>query len=475
MLRPWSYNIELHPEDNSVPLYLQVSNTILELIRNGTLHTDDALPSSRDLAEQLNVSRKTVVSAYEHLCIKGWLKNKPRVGTFVQSAPNGYQPHNHQPSSPLKEEKALAQALASAGSLFIDDGLPDTTILPFAELSRAYRQLFNRAAKWQMLGYTQPYGHERFRSAVARMLNQDRNLCVKSDNICITRGSQMALYLISHALLQPGDTIIMENPGYAKAYETFRCAGLNIIPVDVDHHGIIVDKVEAILADTRVNAIYLTPRHQFPTTVTLSSDRRQQLTRLVRKYDFYVIEDDYGCEFHFSGVRLSPLYRHLPQEKAVYIGSFSKILAPAIRIGMMAGSEKVIKKVGELRSLIDVQGDNTMELAILDLIEQGTIRRHIKEATLLYAERKNYLCSQLRKLGDKVRFVKPTGGLAVWVSFPREQNKTLTVEMLEKQLAENGISVLVFQLPSAEVGIRIGYASLSTADIDKLISFLALA
>ena len=461
MLRPWSYNIELHPEDGSVPLYLQVANTISELIRDGILHADDALPSSRDLARQMRVSRKTIVSAYEHLCIKGWLTNKPRVGTFVQSAPNGGSKYETPPSGE-----------PGAANLFIDDGLPDTTILPFAELSRAYRQLFNRAAKWQMLGYTQPYGHERFRSAVARMLNQDRNLCVKPGNICITRGSQMALYLISHALLQPGDTIIVENPGYAKAYETFRCAGLNIIPVDVDHHGIIVDKVEAILAGTRVNAIYLTPRHQFPTTVTLSSDRRQQLTRLVRKYDFYVIEDDYGCEFHFSGARLSPLYRHLPQEKAVYIGSFSKILAPAIRIGMMAGSENVIKRVGELRSLIDVQGDNTMELAILDLIEQGSIRRHIKEATLLYAERKTYLCSQLRKLGDKVRFVNPTGGLAVWVSFPHEGNEGLTVEGLERLLAENGICALVFQLPSCDIGIRIGYASLSTMDIDKLIAFL---
>ena len=461
MLRPWSYNIELHPEDGSVPLYLQVANTISELIRDGTLHADDALPSTRDLAEQMHVSRKTIVSAYEHLCIKGWLTNKPRVGTFVRAATNGGSKYETPPSGE-----------PGAANLFIDDGLPDTTILPFAELSRAYRQLFNRAAKWQMLGYTQPYGHERFRSAVARMLNQDRNLCVKPGNICITRGSQMALYLISHALLQPGDTIIVENPGYAKAYETFRCAGLNIIPIDVDHHGIIVDKVEAILAGTRVNAIYLTPRHQFPTTVTLSSDRRQQLTRLVRKYDFYVIEDDYGCEFHFSGARLSPLYRHLPQEKAVYIGSFSKILAPAIRIGMMAGSENVIKRVGELRSLIDVQGDNTMELAILDLIEQGSIRRHIKEATLLYAERKTYLCSQLRKLGDKVRFVNPTGGLAVWVSFPHEVNEGLTVEGLERLLAENGICALVFQLPSCDIGIRIGYASLSTKDIDKLIAFL---
>ncbi|MCF0203603.1 MAG: PLP-dependent aminotransferase family protein [Bacteroidaceae bacterium] len=454
MLRPWSFDIQIDTADRSVPLYMQVANTIQAIIDRGGLRPGDALPGSREMAEHLDVSRKTVVSAISYLLRKGSIVNKPRIGMFVAEPP----------VIPDSSAEPAPRTL-----LTIDDGLPDTTIVPFAELSRAYRQLFNRAARWQMLGYTQPYGHQRFREAVAKMLNLSRSLTVSPDNICITRGSQMALYLISHALLQPGDTIIMENPGYPRAYDTFLQAGLKIIPVDVDEHGIIVDDIEQIMRHTCINAIYLTPRHQFPTTVTLSARRRQQLVRLVRMYQFYVVEDDYGCEFHFSGPLLSPLYTQLPPDYAIYIGSFSKLLAPAIRIGMMAASEAAIRKVGELRSLIDMQGDNSMEQAILDLIEQGALRRHLKESTKLYVRKKNHLCKLLATLGDKVRFCNPTGGLAVWVTLPQLR---ITAGDLTARLAKNYVAAPVFTLPTGEVGIRIGYASLSYTDIEKLVSIL---
>ena len=460
MLRPWSFNIQLDIADKSVPLYQHVADTLQKLIQQGGLRPGDALPSSREMAEHMGVSRKTVVAAISMLTRNGLLVNKPRVGVFVTEQSLDFADNAKTTDDSIEESKQRSM-------LVVDDGLPDTAIVPFAELSRAYRQLFNRAARWQMLGYTQPYGHERFREAVAKMLNQNRNLTVSPSNVCITRGSQMALYLISHALLQPGDIILMENPGYGRAYDTFKRAGLKIISVDVDEEGVIVDDIEHIMQHTCINAIYLTPRHQFPTTVTLSAKRRQQLVRLVRTYQFYVIEDDYGCEFHFNGPRLFPLYRQLPPEYAVYIGSFSKLLAPAIRIGMMAASEEVIKKVGDLRSLIDVQGDNSMELAILDLIEQGVLRKHLKESTKQYVAKKEYLCERLRQLGDKVKFDNPKGGLAVWVTFPQ---LSLTADKLTKRLEKKGVSAPVFTLPSGEVGVRIGYASLSHSDIDKLVA-----
>ncbi|MCF0160627.1 MAG: PLP-dependent aminotransferase family protein [Bacteroidaceae bacterium] len=464
MLRPWSINIQLDAEDKSVPLYMQVANTLQTLIQAGTLRMGEALPSSRELAEQLGVSRKTVVTAYDQLSYTGWLINKPRVGVFVAERKEVTEKSKSTATQPLPEKK-------KGKIIAVDDGIPDTTNVPFVELSRAYRQLFNRAARWQMLGYTHPYGHEHFREAVAQMLNQDRNLAVTSQNICITRGSQMALYLIAHALLKPGDTILIENPGYERAYHTFQRAGLRVLPVDVDAHGINVDQVEQIMQHTHINAIYVTPRHQYPTTVTLSSQRRQQLVKLVRQHPFYVIEDDYGAEFHFYGLKLPPLYRLLPPESAVYIGSFSKILAPAIRIGMMAASEEVIKKVGDLRNLIDIQGDNIMEQAVLDLIEQGAIRRHIKRATKQYHEKKEYLNNRLRGLADRLDYHNPNGGLAIWVLF---KDSDISLLSLEKKLLKHNIDAPLFTMPSGAVGMRIGYASLSSAEIDRLVNVLNL-
>lgn len=463
MLRPWPLHIDLDRKDRKVPVYQQLARKVRELILDGTLKAGEALPGSRVLAQELHVSRKTVVSAMELLQFSGFLVNKERVGLFVAERV-------------LCRKAATVSVVPSKGTaertsvLKINDGLPDTSIAPIRQLARTYRQLFHQDARWQLTGNADALGTPGLRVSISSMLNQSRELHTLPEEICVTRGSQMALFLVAHTVLQPGDAILVEQPGYERACETFQEAGLTVLPVEVDAYGIKVDQVDRILSDASlpVRAIYLTPRHQYPTMVSLSPDRRRSLVDLIRRYRIYLIEDDYDCDFSFGRVPLLPLSALLPKELCFYIGTFSKMIAPSVRVGFLATAEEHIQRIGKYRSLIDIQGDYIMERAILELIDSGEMRKHIKRAIKYYREKQEFFTGLLlRELSGKVCFRIPPGGLALWVVF----TGTVERDRLSWHLRHNGIEMSLVST-SEGLGARIGYASLSHADMFRLVGIL---
>lgn len=461
MLRPWSLEIQLDKKSDKA-VYLQIADAVIDAVKTGKLVSGNALPGSRQLAQLLKVNRNTVVEALDVLTAEGWLITIDRKGTFVtDSLPQLI------PASKTKNDIKITVEEPKSFLVF-DDGLPDSRLAPMNDLARAYRELFSRKSRWQIMGYSSELGNLEFRKSIAQMLNFKRGMSISQDHICITRGSQMAMYLASHCLLNSGDAILIENPGYKPAWDAFENAGAKLLPVDVDSDGLNIEQVEDYLQKhSNIKAIYVTPHHQFPTTVTLSLRKRLKLLALSNQYGFTIIEDDYDNEFHFGQRPILPISSYSALRNYIYIGTFSKIVAPALRIGYLVSTAENIQKIGNHRKIIDVQGDNIMEEAILNLINEGKIKRHLKKANLVYKTKRDYFESILNQyLQNKITFTKPEGGLAFWIVPKSEIN---VLEVYEK-LKSQGILIMSpekFSYEKPIKGFRLGYASLSEKQMEE--------
>lgn len=467
MLRPWDLQISIDVNCERA-VYIQIADAIIAAIKTGKLHGGDALPGSRQLALKLKVNRNTIIEALDVLTAEGWLVSKERRGTFIADSLPAFR------TSKRENEKPSEKIVNKSPEILFDDGLPDTRIAPITELAGAYRQIFNRKGRWQMMGYSQETGDLDFRNAIVQMLNYKRGMRLTAEEIVITRGSQMAMYLSSHCLLQQGDYVVVENPGYKPAWLTFENAGAKLLPISVDMDGLVIDELKAhLISNKPIKAIYITPHHQFPTTVTLSLQRRLELIALSNEYGFTIIEDDYDNEFHFGQRPVLPVCSFENIENYIYIGTMSKIVAPALRIGYLASSKDFITKVRQLRSIIDVQGDTIMTQAILQLINDGQIKRHLRRATLIYKNKRDFFDRLITKhLAGKVIFHKPEGGLAFWI-VPKED---VNLQELTAKLLEKGVQIISpesFSFKTPVRGLRLGYASLTEKQLEDGIKILA--
>ncbi|WP_433902604.1 PLP-dependent aminotransferase family protein [Sphingobacterium puteale] len=470
MLRDWNFEIQLD-EQSDKAIYLQIADAIIKDIHSGRLKPGDALPGSRNLAQLLKINRNTVVEALNVLLIEGWLISKERQGTFVADTLPDF--------NDIQESNLITSIAESTLDRYchlqFDDGYPDSKIAPITELARAYRQIFSQKARWQMMGYGNELGDLEFRRTIVQMLNHQRGMQVDEQSICITRGSQMAMYLTAQQLFTDGDHVIIENPGYAPAWRAFESAGATLLPAAVDKDGLLIEDVISYLqSGKKIKAIYVTPHRQYPTTVTMSLKRRLELIRLSNEYGFTIMEDDYDNEFHFGYRPVLPLSSFTELKNYVYIGTMSKVVAPALRVGYLASNDRILlKKVGDLRKIIDVQGDNIMEQAVLQLIKEGTIKRHIKKATNYYRAKRDFTANVLNKyIKDKARYTLPDGGLAFWLV----PNKPVDWFHISKRLQDKGIKIInpdVYSFDETVNGLRFGYGSLSEKDLEEGIIALA--
>jgi GntR family transcriptional regulator/MocR family aminotransferase len=461
MLRPWQFEIHLDKKSDKA-LYLQIADAIINAVKSGKLTSGNALPGSRQLAGLLNVNRNTVIEALDVLIAEGWLITVDRKGTFIADI----LPESN--FNKKTETKASSTVENPKPHLVFDDGLPDSRLAPMNDLARAYREIFNRKSRWQIMGYSNELGNVEFRKAIVQMLNFKRGMNVSLDEICITRGSQMAMYLAAHCLLSKGDSVIIENPGYKPAWEAFENAGATLLPVNILKDGLDLEQVENHLKNNKaIKAIYVTPHHQFPTTVTMSLKKRLKLIELSNQYGFTIIEDDYDNEFHFGQRPILPISSYSNAKNFIYIGTLSKIVAPALRIGYLAASIENIQKIAQHRKIIDVQGDNIMEEAVLNLINEGKIKRHLKKTNLIYKAKRDHfenLCKL--HLKDKITFTKPEGGLAFWI-VPKSE---IDLQKVCDELLKKGIKIMSpekFSFGNPASGLRLGYASLTEEQMEE--------
>ncbi len=486
MLRPWDFKIIVH-RHSQTPVYLQVAHALIDEIRRGRLSKGTALPGTRDLARSLEVNRKTIVQAYEELRAQGWVQSEQTRGTFVSShlpsieqAKEPVGPLAGMPAAPdfrlLGGAPEIPLQLPQADVLQFDDGAPDTRLVPVSVLARAYRHALLRRSRRNALAYSDPRGTLELRTAVSSMLNLDRGVPTTPDNICLTRGSQMAIYVTARILATRGDVIVMEELSYPPARESFRSVGAEVVPVGLDAQGMRVDELEKICRSKRVRAVYVTPHHQFPTTVLLRAERRLRLFALAAQFGFAIVEDDYDHEFHFSHQPMLPLASADPDGRVVYIGSMSKLLSPSLRMGYLAAPRAFIDRAAAEIMMIDRQGDPATELAVAELIAIGEIHRHTRRVLKIYGERRALLAKLLvEELSAHVDFDLPDGGLAVWVRFRSDVDPVRLADLARRerlQLLPGG----AFSLTGRPVpGARLGFASLDPDELRRAAQRLGVA
>jgi GntR family transcriptional regulator / MocR family aminotransferase len=483
----WEFVLPLERQ-RGVPLFQQIARAIAADIRRGRLRPGDPLPGTRTLARALGVQRLTVVSAFDDLIAEGWLVSHPASGTFVSSDLPDPKPRRFAPQrtpNPAPPNRAGYDLLAAPepelpydvarGSLLFAPSRPDVRLAPGALIGRAYRRAIGKPGG-ALLSYAAPEGHPRLRDALAAMLASTRGLAATSANVLVTRGSQMAISLLARALVRPGDVVAVEELGYRPAWETFRLAGARVVGVPVDKDGIRIDRLERAIADHGVRAVYVTPHHQFPTTVTLSAGRRMKLLDLARDHRFAIFEDDYDHEFHYDGRPVLPLASVDSAGVVVYIGTLSKVLAPGLRLGYIVAPVPLIERIAAHRSYVDTQGDQVLEYAIAELLEEGAIQRHVRRMRREYRARRDVIVAALRdELADDLTFTVPAGGIALWA----RARRALDVDAWARAARARGAVIVTgsaYTLDGrAEPCVRLGFASLNAKELQEGVRRLAAA
>lgn len=479
MLRPWDFKILIRRK-STTPVYLQIVHSLIDEIRRGRLSSGAALPGTRELAEGLELNRKTVVQAYAELEAQGWVQSERTRGTFVSShlpvvAPTARADGSQRSGMPeatdfrmIAEAPNIPLILPTPNVLLFDDGAPDTRHVPVNALARAYRHALARRARRNSLSYADPRGTLTLRSAVSSMLNLDRGLFSTPDHICLTRGSQMAIHVAARILVGRGDTVVMEELSYPPARESFRFTGAEVVGVGLDSQGLRVDELERICRRRRVRAVYVTPHHQFPTTVLLPPARRLRLFALATQFGFAIIEDDYDHEFHFAHQPMLPLASADPDGRVVYIGSMSKLLGPSLRLGYLAAPKSFIDRAAAEIMMIDRQGDPATEEAVAELIAIGEVHRHTRRVLKIYRERRELLASLLREeTAGKLDFDLPDGGLAVWVRFADTIDLTRLTELARAERLHFLPGSAFALTPQRVQGARLGFASLDSTELKR--------
>jgi GntR family transcriptional regulator / MocR family aminotransferase len=474
--RHWSLQLEEGPG----PLFLRIGKAVTDAIKRGRLVAGDPLPSTRALAEQLGVHRKTVVAAYRELAREGWLTTTPAVGTSVShdlpiiDAPARSRAVTQRAGFDLPARVMPPSGASPRGRLLLLGGLPEMKLLPRAELARAYRRALLGATGRDLLDYGSPQGDERLRTVVAQMLKQTRGIAAGPEALNIVRGTQHGLYLAARALLEPGDRVAIEAYCHPAARGALQIAGAALEPVPVDDAGLDVAALEALCGKHRIKAVYVTPHHQLPTTVTMTAARRLALLSLARRRRLLILEDDYDYEFQYEGRPVLPLAYSDRDGVVVYFGSLSKVLAPGLRIGFVASTPDVAQRIAAYRAFVDHQGDRVVERAVAELIESGELERHTRRIRRVYHARRDALADALRRFLPTLQFTSPNGGMAIWAHAPGTNVDAWAQRALREQVSFQPASHFACDRMPLDF-VRLGFAVCNEPQLAQAVQGMARA
>lgn len=379
-------SFRLDPQQK-LPLYRQIYQRVKQAIMQGQLKTGSRVPSVRALASELGVARATVENAYGLLTAEGFLQSRGQAGTTV-SAPASFSSPAPISARETKVRKPINPMLPSVSSLPFQLGLPALDAFPRAIWSRIVsRQI--RHTSMNDLGHPPLTGVEALRHCVARYLQLSRGFTCQPEQIFICGGYAPVLDLIIGSLLQPGDGVWLEDPGYPVTQAFFRAAGATLMAVSVDEEGMNVP--QAVERYPHARFAVVTPAHQSPLGVTMSLSRRMALLDWAAKQQAWIIEDDYDSEFCYQGQPLPSLKSLDTQGRVIYAGTFSKTMFPALRCGYVVVPESLVEKLDAYCPLRICSTPPLLQSSIAEFIEQGHFYRHLKRMRQLYAARRGYL------------------------------------------------------------------------------------
>jgi GntR family transcriptional regulator / MocR family aminotransferase len=462
--------LQIQP-DIDVPLHRQVYEQIRAAILSGRLRSRQRLPASRQLAQSLGLSRTTITQSYDQLISEGYLHTKPGAGTFVcaqipdellqsecdVTAQRAQKSRDQSSIAANESVTGLKTSLCetsclrlstyghrlqtTADRVFLSDcqmsfryGIPAMDLFPM----QLWRRLGNKCAatdtRW--MDYSpDPMGYEPLREQIAHYISQSRAVRAQPAQIVITNGTQQALGLIVRLLIDPGDAIALENPGYLSAKRVFSSSGAALVPVPVDSEGLRINGPNSLSTLTSQNPpakqpklVYVTPSHQFPTGVLMSLPRRLALLQWAQQANALIIEDDYDSEFRYSGRPVPALQGLDSYERVLYVGTFSKVMFPGLRLGYIVLPEALVPVFRRAKWLSDRQGAVIDQQALAQFIGEGHLAKHVRRMRSVYEGRRRSLIKSLA-----VEILGDAAGLHVMARLPTQQSDRAIIAQAKQQ------------------------------------------
>lgn len=465
---------------DALPLHRQLYESLRRALLEGKLPAGERLPSSRDLAQDLGLSRNTVVAAINQLSVEGYLVSRVGSGTFVNDNVPRVQPGRaHEMrwrdagQGPAGELSARGKSLSTtfcATELEVQPftpGIADFSAFPLPLWQRLQNKHW-RMTYPDMLDYNNSGGYAPLRRAIADYLRVSRSVQLDADQVIVTTGTQQSLELCARMLADHGDTVWVEDPAYWGAAKAFMATGLAITPVAVDEEGI---RPEAAPPGPAPRLIYVTPSHQYPTGAVMSLSRRQQLLLAARQHRAWILEDDYDSEYRFSGPPISSLEGLDTDGRVLYMGTFSKVLYPGIKLGYLVVPTPLAAAFKQAHYDLNRPGQMPMQAALAEFIEMGHFSSTLRRARQNYAERRQCLLEALKPvLGPADRPPSITGaeqGLHLCLRLPASADDKAIAQTLSRQgLTVRPLSSYCIARRDLQ-GLVIGYGYAPLTDIQR--------
>jgi GntR family transcriptional regulator / MocR family aminotransferase len=463
-------------EQDDDKLYKRLYNAIRISILDGSLKPSTRLPASRDLAKMLALSRNTVLTVYEQLLAEGYLLTRKGSGTFVaETLPDSYLSSGsialnaEQNSQPVEFSKRGSNLLKHASAspkqwgAFIP-GVPDVTAFPHHLFSKIQGRISRRPSP-QELTYGSQGGSPELRHALAEHLRIARSVRCDPEQILITEGIHQAIDLITRMLCNPKDNVWFEEPGYWGIRNVLRINDMTICPMPVDQAGMVLPKN----IEKKPRLIFVTPSHQYPLGSVMSLRRRQRLLALAAKAGSWIVEDDYDSEFRFSGQPIPALQGLMKDAPVIYLGTFSKTLYPALRLGYMILPKPLMNELKSAHSELYRSGHLLIQKALGQFIAEGHYAAHIRRMRLLYAKRRAFLSDLiLQHLGQwALSQFNSNAGLHLILNLPDNCDDQIICQKAGEQgVLVRPLSSYYIQQKNARKGLIMGFACVAEEQME---------
>jgi GntR family transcriptional regulator/MocR family aminotransferase len=458
------------------PLYRQLYEGFREAILAGRLGAGQRLPSTRGLAGELQISRLPVLTAFEQLLAEGYFESRAGAGTFVARSLANPRRTAGRTSSSGQETRPGPRTVAANPGLPLGRREPWLGGLGAFRVSQIAVDQFplqvwsglvarhGRNPRASQMLYGDPMGDRRFRETLAAYLGTSRGVRCTPEQILVTSGSQQALAIAARILLDPGDEVWMEEPGYQGARDALAIAGARLVPVPVDEEGL--DVAAGVDRGPRARAAYVTPSHQYPLGATLTASRRLQLLDWAQRSGAWILEDDYDSEYRYESQPIAALQGLDRDSRVVYIGTFSKVLFPALRVGYLVVPADLVERFAALRAAIDDFPSTLYQAVLTDFLAEGHFARHLRRMRQIYRERRGVLVEALRsELGAQVQVLGEGAGMHLAAVLGEgSQDRRLAERAAQEGLWAMPLSACHLGQPS-RAGLVLGYGGTGVPEI----------
>jgi len=461
-------------------LYTELRSAIMD----GRLKAGARLPSTRNLAAQYSLARGTVVAAFQQLQAEGFVSSEVSAGTFVLSAP-GWETGSAAKPRLFRQAKSKADVSKRAHSLlkttFFQPAShsigkafrgyePAIDLFPVEQWAQTATRVYRKAPR-SLYGQGDAGGYLPLRRAIAEYIGQSRGVRCSAEQIIVTSGAQQALDLVARVLLNPGDEVWTEDPGYPGAFQAFQSAGASVIPIPVDRDG--VDVAAAMKLSPTARVAYVTPANQFPLGVVMAAERRVELLAWAAHAGAWIVEDEYDAEYRYSGKPIASLHSLDRSGSVIYVGTFTKMLFNALRIGFIVVPQRLVEAFRITRSFMDRHAPTLEQAVLTEFINEGHFGRHVRKMRQVYSDRSQLLAEEAnRRLSGLLNVEQAQSGMytVAWIK------TRITERVLTRRAEQLGLEVVPMSRYVSQYeqkpALVLGFAGCNANEIKRGVSVL---